>query len=125
MKTAWMRTGCQWLVGWLFVVLPGAIWATEAVDARQWLQKLQTAAEKLEYSGTFIYQQGGAVQASRVTHIVSAEGPREKLEVLDGNPREVLRTGDETRCLMPDTRTVLVERGAQRDAFPTLVQAAA
>ncbi|HEU4622039.1 MAG TPA: MucB/RseB C-terminal domain-containing protein [Burkholderiaceae bacterium] len=118
-----MRTGTWVAAGWLMVILHTASWASDAPTAQQWLQKLQTAADKLEYTGVFVYQQGGAVQASRVVHVVEPDGAREKLEVLDGTPREVFRQGDETRCLMPDSRTVLVERGAQRDAFPALLQA--
>lgn len=95
--------------------------AASHAEAVAWLQKMAVAAQKLNYTGTFIYQSGENHEISRITHIVDESGEREKLEVLDGNPREVIRTNDEVRCILPDDKVVIVERRRQYKAFPALL----
>ena len=70
-------------------------------SALQWLERIYAATEKLSYSGTFVYQQGQQVETSRIAHVVDASGSRERLETLDGAPREIVRTGDEVVCYLP------------------------
>jgi sigma-E factor negative regulatory protein RseB len=90
-------------------------------DALQWLQRAGQAAQKLTYTGTFVYQSGSVVETSRITHLVDAAGEAERLEVLDGSPREVVRINDEVKCYLPENRTVIVERRAAQRAFPALL----
>lgn len=92
-------------------------------DAMQWLQRASQAAQKLSYSGTFVYQSGGIAETSRITHLVDAAGEAERLEVLDGSPREVVRINDEVKCYLPENRTVIVERRPARRGFPALLPA--
>ncbi len=91
----------------------------------QWLERLQSAPARTNYHGVFVYQQGDQVQSSRITHIADASGSRERLEVLDGQPREYLRHDDELRCLMPDLKQIVVERSGKREGFPALIQSSA
>ena len=90
-------------------------------DALAWLQKMAVAAKKLNYTGTFIYQSGGSSETSRITHLVDAGGEHEKLEVLDGSPREVVRNNDEIRCFLPDDKVVIIEKRGQAKTFPALL----
>ena len=92
-------------------------------DALAWLQKMAAAAQKLNYTGTFTYQSGGGSETSRITHLVDAGGEQEKLEVLDGSPREVLRSNDEVKCFLPEDKIVIVEKREQYKAFPALLPA--
>ncbi|GAA4338578.1 MucB/RseB C-terminal domain-containing protein [Pigmentiphaga soli] len=85
------------------------------------LQRIQTAAQRLDYTGVFTYQQGPALQSSRVTHMADAKGEYERLEVLDGQPLEFLRNNDEIQCLIPSRRAILVEQRTARDRFPGLM----
>lgn len=90
-------------------------------DALMWLKKMAAAAHHINYSGTFVYQYGNHTETSHVVHYVnSAGGEFERLETLDGPPREVIRTNDQIVCYLPNTKSVLVE---QRDNanFPTLL----
>jgi len=50
------------------------------------------------------------------------KGNIEKLEVLDGVPREIVRTDDAVRCYLPKSRTVKVDRRSNHRGFPTLLQ---
>lgn len=92
-------------------------------DALAWLQKMAAAAQKLNYTGTFTYQSGDSSETSRITHLVDASGEQERLEVLDGSPREVVRSNDEVKCFLPDDKVVIVEKRGQHKAFPALLPA--
>ncbi len=85
-----------------------------------WLQKIASAARKLNYTGTFVYQYGTQVETSRIWHYVDASGEYEKLETLDGPAREVIRNNDEVLCYYPDSKTVKVEKRRPKP-FPALV----
>ena len=84
---------------------------------------MQSAAQRLSYSGTFVYQQGSQMRSSRITHILAGKNELEKLEVLDGKPREYLRNNDDVACYIPDAKTVLVEKRVTRDVFPAILGA--
>ena len=90
-------------------------------DGLAWLQRISAAARTLNYSGTFVYQRGRQTETSRITHWVEASGEYEKLEVLDGTPREVVRFNDEVKCFLPDRKTVRVEQRRNRSVFPNLL----
>jgi sigma-E factor negative regulatory protein RseB len=95
--------------------------SAESRDAQAWLRKMQSAAQKLNYSGTFIYQQGSEVRTSKVTHLVDGQNEIEKLELLDGRPKEYLRNNEEIVCYLPDTKTLLVEKRVTQDVFPAIL----
>jgi sigma-E factor negative regulatory protein RseB len=84
-----------------------------------WLRKMYDASQKLSYSGTFVYQQGSRSETSRITRY--GAGDIERLEVLDGMPREIVRTRDTVRCYLPDSKVVKVERRAADRTFPALL----
>lgn len=91
-------------------------------DALGWLKKVAAAAHQLNYSGTYIYQSGDHVETSRITHIRDDNGEHEKLEALDGSPREVIRNNDEVLCFRPDNHTsVVVEKRKIEKSFPALL----
>lgn len=90
-------------------------------DPLSWLQKMATAAQRLNYTGIFIYQSGDTSETSRITHLVDAAGEQERLEVLDGSPREILRSNDEVRCFLPEDKLVIIEKRTQYKAFPALL----
>src|SRR6185369_7997391 len=77
---------------------------TDRRDGQWWLKKIQSAAQKLNYSGTFVYQQANQVRTSRITHVLDGKNEREKLEILDGKPREYLRNNEEITCYVPENK---------------------
>lgn len=95
----------------------------DGADALSWLKKIQSAAQKLNYSGTFVYQQGSQMRTSRITHLQDGRNEVEKLEILDGKPREYIRTNEEVVCYVPDTKTLLVEKRVTQDVFPAILAA--
>ncbi|MEW5889986.1 MAG: MucB/RseB C-terminal domain-containing protein [Pseudomonadota bacterium] len=98
--------------------------AETQLDPVSWLGRIVAAAQKLNYTGTFIYQSGNHSETSRITHIVDGSGEREKLEVLDGSPREIIRNNEEVKCYLPQDKVVIIERRSQRKTFPALLPSA-
>ena len=90
-------------------------------DALSWLQRIHSATEKLSYTGTFVYRSGDQSETSRIVHIVGKRGARERLETLDGQRREIVRSGDEVKCYLPDSMTVKVDKQTDHMVFPKLL----
>ncbi len=105
----------------LLCAAAGLAQAQAAPDALDWLRKIHQATEKLSYTGIFVYQQAGRTETSRISRLADADGGVEKLEVLDGAPREILRTRDEIRCYLPESQTVKVDRRRDQRGFPALL----
>lgn len=90
-------------------------------DAMALLRRIYQATEKLSYTGTFVYQQGDRTETSRITRITGPGGDVERVETLDGMPREIVRTRDTVRCYLPESQTVKVERRTDPRAFPAVL----
>ena len=124
-----VSAGATFLVRTTCIVLAAA-WAgvaqaqpTSTEEAVQWLGKIYQATRNLSYTGTFVYQQGDHSETSRLVRRVGTHGSVEKLEALDGAPREILRTDDEVKCYLPDRQTVKIDRRSDRRRFPALIPA--
>lgn len=91
--------------------------AQTSPEATALLRKIYQATEKLSYSGVFIYQQGDRTETSRITRVAGVE----RVEVLDGEPREIIRTRDDVRCYLPESQTVKIERNTDPRAFPSML----
>jgi sigma-E factor negative regulatory protein RseB len=85
----------------------------------QWLEAIQSAAQRMNYRGMVVYEQRGQVRASRIAHYYDGQVSHERLELLDGVRREFIRRDDEVRCLYPDSKRVVVERRPS-ESFPGL-----
>lgn len=97
--------------------------SASSADTLAWLKKMADASRQLNYSGTIVYQHGGHVETSRVVHYVNnAGGEFEKLETLDGPPREVIRSNEQVTCYLPAAKVVLIEqRNKSAQHFPALL----
>jgi sigma-E factor negative regulatory protein RseB len=102
------------------LVLATSVAQAQSQDTLGWLRKMQAATQRLSYVGTFVYQSAGRTETSRITRYVDPSGDIEKLEVMNGVPREVVRTRDTVRCYLPESRVVKVDRRIERD-FPALL----
>jgi sigma-E factor negative regulatory protein RseB len=88
----------------------------------QWLQAIRSAAQRSSYTGTIVYQHGDEVRSSRIVHYFDGTIARERVQTLDGWPREFIREGDQVQCLYPRQRRIVIEQGGVRAAFPALGQ---
>jgi hypothetical protein len=69
-----------------------------------------------------IYQRGSIIHASRIQHYSDlVHNEYERLETLDGKPREVLRQNDVVHSLIPEAKLVVVEKQEAKDRFPALL----
>lgn len=120
------------LAWWLLALASGGIGTVAAQGGAasaprpdaQWLQMIQDAARRLNYSGTVFHQMGGEVRVSRLVHLFDGRVSHERLQVLDGERREFIRRGDQVQCLIPAARRIVVERRPLDTGFPALSSAA-
>jgi sigma-E factor negative regulatory protein RseB len=101
-------------------LLTGLAHADAAIN---WLNRAATAAKQQNYSGVYVYHHGEHVEVLRVLHRTDATGEQEKVEVLDGTPRQFLRINSDVYCHLPDGKNVRLERNALRRFFPALLPA--
>jgi sigma-E factor negative regulatory protein RseB len=85
------------------------------------LQKIAQGSRQLTYSGTFVYRSGQRVDTSRIVHAVIGGIEVERIEALDGSPREVMRAGTEVKCFFPDENLLIVENRPAQRGFPALL----
>lgn len=111
-------------LGFTALLFAGAAQA-QSPEALGWLRRIHEATHKLSYSGTFVYRSGSRMETSRVTRYVDANGDIEKVEVMDGVPRVLIRTRDKVSCYLPDARVLKIEpqldRGSAERAFPAFL----
>ncbi len=114
-----MRLFVLWLC--LLAAAP-AVADSRASDAEvlALLERAQVAADRLDYSGIFVRQRGSEVTSTRITHRRIGARVEEKLESLDGKPRETVRQGDDLVTYLPSQRRKLVESRVQGPGFPAI-----
>lgn len=94
----------------------------QAADAQTLFARMHQVGRSLDYEGTFVYLHGDQLESLRIVHKAGAGGVRERLVSLNGAPREIIRTGSEVRCYLPDENAVLIEhRRADDRNFPALL----
>jgi sigma-E factor negative regulatory protein RseB len=108
-----------WRAAAVLFLVAGTAQAQSPEGGLTWLKRMQDATRNLSYSGTFVYQHGGRSEASRITRLAPVD--TERLEVLDGVPRELVRTRYTVRCYLPDSHVVKVEHRATARSFPALL----
>jgi sigma-E factor negative regulatory protein RseB len=89
--------------------------------ALEWLNRAALAAKQQNYSGVYVYHHGEHVEVLRVLHRKDASGEQEKIEVVEGTPRQFLRINNDVYCHLPDGKHVRLERNAARRFFPALL----
>ncbi|OIR17205.1 sigma factor AlgU regulatory protein MucB precursor [mine drainage metagenome] len=90
------------------------------VDEADWLKTMAFAAHQTNYSGVFVYQSGGRVEMSRITHVADAAGEHERLEGVDGGKRELIRDNDQV-WLYTEGHKVRLAKNQIKRAFPALL----
>ena len=91
----------------------GALFACAAqaqTAPAEWLEKMSSVVGVADYEGTVIRLQNGKADTLRVAHKIVDGVVNEKLISLEGNGLEIIRIGDEVHCILPDRKTVLVEK---------------
>jgi len=82
------------------------------------LKKMHKAAHTMNYEGTFVYGQRDQLSSMRIIHSISDNEEKERLVSMDGSGREVIRNGNTVTCILPDTKSVVVEKSRPSTKFP-------
>jgi sigma-E factor negative regulatory protein RseB len=97
--------------------------ATQAAPAKTgmaWLQHVTSSATTLSYSGVFVYRRGDVEETSRISRAVMDGKELERIEVLDGSPREVIRNGNEVKCFLPNENRLIIETSPAVRGFQSI-----
>lgn len=86
--------------------------------ARLWLEKMSTAARTLNYEGTFVYLHDGQMVSMRIIHGAGPHGERERLIVLNGVGREMMRDPRVVTSIQYQHSAEVVARSRPRKPFP-------
>lgn len=87
-------------------------------DVEKWLAKMHHAAHMLNYEGKFVYGENNKLTSMQIIHSVDKKGEFERLISLDGSGREVIRSGDTVTCILPDKKSVVVDKSRPDTEFP-------
>lgn len=82
----------------LFVIATSSVAAADNTSASTILAKMADANRTLDYSGIFTYEHGGILRTIKVFHSVKDGQEFERLFLLSGPKKEVVRQGGERHC---------------------------
>jgi sigma-E factor negative regulatory protein RseB len=120
-----LRLGQRWAAAWG----AAALLATSAIaggtpvepaQAREWLARMHNAATQRNYHGTLVVTTGNTMSSSRIAHYCEGNQSFERVDVLDGQPRRVLRHNDKVLTLWPASKVARLEQREPLQSFPAL-----
>lgn len=76
----------------------------------EWLDRMSTAISTLDYEGTVIRRHNGESQALKVVHKLVDGVVKERVVSQEGKGLEIIRVGNEVHCILPDSKSVLIEQ---------------
>jgi sigma-E factor negative regulatory protein RseB len=94
---------------------------TAAQELHSWLSRIQEAATRRNFQGTFVVSAGGAVSSARISHYCEGESQFERIDSLDGEVRHVLRHNEVVLTLWPQEHVALIEQRDTLSSFPRLL----
>lgn len=105
--------GCL-AVFWLLLTVPGVAAADLEAEreAIGLLERMQQSMRTLSYSGTFVYLHGNQLESLKITRSLKDGQELERLVSLNGSAREVHRDQRTVTCVMPEARTISIDRRA-------------
>lgn len=118
-----MVVAVSWMVFFGVLLAPTFSRAEDGLFGLGLLQRMSQASRQLTYSGTFVYHGSNHMETSRIAHALLDGREQERIEVLDGSPREVIRDGNEIKCFFPEDNRVIVENRIAQRRFPALLPA--
>lgn len=83
------------------------------------LAKIQKANNELSFTGTYVFDHGEGISTARVIQKAAPSGVQVRVEMLDGEPREIMRQSDSVKTFLPKEKLVKVSRDpVARPDFP-------
>lgn len=84
---------------------------------KELLGRMAIAAEKMSYNGTVLRMNSGDIQTLRVAHHIKDGIVREKVLSLSGEGFEIIRTGGNVQCVIPNKKYVLQEKWGNKSTI--------
>jgi len=103
------------------VILPIQASSNDA-QAKAWLDRMSHAIKTLNYEGVFVYIHGKQMETMRIIHTNVNGEEQERLLSLAGTPREILRNKNRLVCILPDSKSVVVEKSRPKNYLPAGLQ---
>lgn len=94
--------------------------AHAGTDPAEWLKRMSEAARNTNYQGVVIYRSGEMMETMRLVHRYKDGEVRERIFSMTGEPREILRKGDEVTCIIPREKKITIDRVGGQSLFPEL-----
>lgn len=94
----------------------------EVREVRSWLTRVDEAAKRRNFQGTFVVSAAGVVSSMRIVNYCVGNNRVERTDALDGQLRRVLRHNDVVHTLWPSSRVVSIEQRDVLSSFPGLLQ---
>lgn len=97
-----------------------------APSPQDWLQRMTVAVSESDFAGTVVLRQNGESEALKLVHKLVDGVVNERIVSQEGNGLEIIRVGNKVHCIVPDSKSVLIEHWSdQTTILPALPQNAA
>lgn len=110
-----MRAG-----GSIALLLAGLTLGAQAATPEEVLARMSEAARTVNYEGVVIYRGDQMLETFRVTHRFQDGVERERVQSLNGEPREIHKQDNVVTCLLPRDQRLTAARPTPKGLFPTL-----
>jgi sigma-E factor negative regulatory protein RseB len=96
--------------------------ASQPLERQQaMLEQMHSVAKRLSFSGTFVHQQDAVLHTSTIVQMVNNNQAITKVQALDGQRQEVIKTPNEIRTYLPERQMIKVDQTSlRRAAFPDM-----
>jgi sigma-E factor negative regulatory protein RseB len=92
-----------------FFAVTGPASADAAESPHDWLQRMTVAMAETDFEGTVVRRQNGESEALKLVHKLVDGVVNERIVSQEGNGLEIIRVGNEVHCIVPDSKSVLIE----------------
>lgn len=86
--------------------------------------RMHEASRKRAYVGTFVVSANGVMTSAKIWHVCHGDQQTERVEMLTGAPRTILRHNDQVMTFLPDHKIVRSEKRESLGLFSGLLESA-
>lgn len=105
---------------WFGALVLAAAPAAFAADPADFLVRIGEAARNTNYQGVIVYRGDDMLETMRVTHRFKDGTEHERVQSLNGDPREILKENNKVICLLPKDRKLTMNLPTPKALFPAL-----
>jgi sigma-E factor negative regulatory protein RseB len=121
-RTAAILIGAGLLGPWAWAQNAGSSSSSDARNLTDWLSRVHDATRQRSFTGTLVVSAGGQLGTSRIWHACDGVQQFEKVEVLNGAPRTIVRRNTEVITFATDIRVARKETRESLGVMPELLR---